>query len=54
MKEKTSTGRNSLILLLAAIIWGTAFVSQSVGAEHLGPLHLTRSGIPWARWFWCP
>lgn len=28
--------RQSLILLLCAIIWGTAFVSQSVGMEYIG------------------
>ncbi len=26
-----------LVLLLAAIIWGTAFVAQAVGMDHLGP-----------------
>ena len=29
--------RNSLLLLLAAIIWGVAFVAQSVGMEYVGP-----------------
>ena len=33
---KSTTTRNSLLLLLAAIIWGVAFVFQSVGADHLG------------------
>ena len=28
--------RQSLLLLLAAAIWGTAFVAQSVGAEYIG------------------
>lgn len=28
--------RQSLILLLCAVIWGTAFVSQSVGMEYIG------------------
>lgn len=27
-----------LLLILAAAIWGAAFVAQSVGAEHVGPL----------------
>ena len=27
-----------LLLVLAAAIWGTAFVAQSVGAEYVGPL----------------
>lgn len=28
--------RNSMLLLLAATIWGSAFVAQSVGMEHVG------------------
>lgn len=29
--------KNAFILFMAAFIWGTAFVAQSVGMEHLGP-----------------
>ena len=29
--------RNTLLLVLTAIIWGCAFVAQSVGAEYVGP-----------------
>lgn len=29
--------RGSLLLLVAAIIWGSAFVTQSVGMEYVGP-----------------
>lgn len=29
--------RNSVLLLLAAVIWGVAFVAQSVGMEYVGP-----------------
>lgn len=29
---------SSLLLLLAAVIWGVAFVAQSVGMEYMGPL----------------
>lgn len=29
--------RNSFLLLLTAVIWGVAFVAQSVGMEHVGP-----------------
>lgn len=29
--------RNSLLLLLTAAIWGTAFVAQSVGMDYVGP-----------------
>lgn len=33
--------RNSLLLLIAAIIWGVAFVAQSTGMEHIGPFTFT-------------
>lgn len=29
---------STLLLLLTAVIWGAAFVAQSIGAEHVGPL----------------
>lgn len=29
--------KGSLFLLLATIIWGSAFVSQSIGMDHIGP-----------------
>ncbi len=29
--------RGSAFLLLATVIWGSAFVSQSIGMEHIGP-----------------
>ena len=32
---------NSLLLLLAATIWGSAFVAQSVGMEYVGPFTFT-------------
>lgn len=35
--------RNSIFLLLAAIIWGGAFVAQSVGMDYVGPF--TFNGI---------
>ena len=37
MKTKETPLKNSLFLLLAATIWGIAFVAQSVGMEYLGP-----------------
>lgn len=40
---KTKTLRNSLLLFLAACIWGLAFVSQSKGMETMQPL--TFNGI---------
>ena len=36
MKNKQLT--NSLLLLLTATIWGTAFVAQSSGMDYVGPL----------------
>lgn len=35
MRQKTM--RANLLLLLTATIWGTAFVAQSVGMDHVGP-----------------
>ena len=29
--------RGALLLMLAALIWGTAFVAQSIGMDHIGP-----------------
>lgn len=34
---KQTKGTGSLMLLLAAIIWGSAFVAQSMGMDHIGP-----------------
>jgi drug/metabolite transporter (DMT)-like permease len=36
MRSKSIT--SSLLLLLAAFIWGSAFIAQSLGMDHLGPL----------------
>ena len=38
--EKMNTKKitSSLLLLLAALIWGSAFIAQSLGMEHIGPL----------------
>lgn len=38
--KKTQIG-NSLLLLLTATIWGSAFVAQSVGLEYVGPFTFT-------------
>ena len=35
---KINKTRNSLLLALAALIWGVAFVAQTTGGEALGPL----------------
>ena len=34
---KTNQMKNSLLLFLAAFIWGTAFIAQSKGMDHLSP-----------------
>ena len=33
--------RNSFLLLLTAVIWGSAFVAQSVGMDYVGPFTFT-------------
>ncbi|OUQ18467.1 DMT family transporter [Lachnoclostridium sp. An138] len=38
---KTSQLGHSLILLLTAVIWGVAFVAQSVGMDYVGPFTFT-------------
>ncbi len=37
-QKKSIQWKSSLMLFMAAFIWGTAFVAQSVGMEYLGPL----------------
>ncbi|MBR1816522.1 MAG: DMT family transporter [Lachnospiraceae bacterium] len=37
MVKKNNSLRNSFLLLLTAIIWGTSFVAQSAGMEYIGP-----------------
>ena len=37
-REGKISWKSSLMLFTAALIWGTAFVAQSVAMEHLGPL----------------
>ena len=34
---KSKQVRNSLVLVLTALIWGTAFVAQSAGGDAVGP-----------------
>ena len=35
--KRTSSVKSPLLLFLTAIIWGTAFVAQSVGMDYVGP-----------------
>lgn len=37
MKENPKQLRNTLLLVFAALIWGTAFVAQSIGSGYMGP-----------------
>lgn len=39
MKKKN--WEKSILLLITAVIWGAAFVAQSVGMEHIGPFTFT-------------
>ncbi len=34
---KQSSAKNLCLLFVAALLWGTAFVAQSVGMDHIGP-----------------
>lgn len=38
MKQKKTSVGSSLMLFLAAVIWGVAFVAQRVGMDYMGPL----------------
>ncbi|MEI3339631.1 MAG: hypothetical protein V8R80_06510 [Eubacterium sp.] len=44
-------GNKIICLFLAALIWGFAFVAQSVGMDYIGPLHSTVSEAFWGEWF---
>lgn len=37
MKQNQTSLKSSFLLFLAAVIWGVAFVAQSVGMEYVGP-----------------
>lgn len=37
MEQKKTSIQSSLMLFLAAVIWGVAFVAQSVGMDYMGP-----------------
>lgn len=39
--------RNTLLLMGASFIWGTAFVAQSVGADHMGPYSFLAAAAGW-------
>ena len=41
MAKKIAGARGALFLMLAALIWGTAFVAQSLGMDHTGPCTFT-------------
>lgn len=43
--------RNTLLLLLGALIWGTAFVAQSVGSGYVGPYTFWRLAAGWPAHF---
>ena len=43
--------RNTLLLLLGALIWGTAFVAQSVGSGYVGRIPFWRPAAGWPAHF---
>lgn len=43
--------RNTLLLLLGALIWGTAFVAQSVGSGYVGPYTFLAAAAGWPAHF---
>ena len=42
MKQQFESVRSGFLLLLAAFIWGIAFVAQSVGMDYMGPAEKCR------------
>ena len=38
---RQNTMKSSFLLVLAAFIWGVAFVAQSVGMDYVGPFTFT-------------
>ena len=43
MKKKETTG--SLMLFVTAMIWGSAFLAQQSGMEHIGPFTMQAAAI---------
>ncbi len=42
--------KNFLLLFTAAVIWGVAFVAQSVGMDYVGPYTFNMVRTCWAAW----
>lgn len=47
-RQPMSRLRANSLLLLAALIWGSAFVGQSLGMAGVGPLTFTGVRLCWA------
>ena len=45
MKQQFESVRSGFLLLLAAFIWGIAFVAQSVGMDYMGRVRLMHLGF---------
>ena len=45
MSERMKQMKNNVLLVLTALIWGCAFVAQSVGMDYVGPFTLMQSGV---------
>lgn len=48
---KKGSLKSSLFLLLAAFIWGVAFVAQSVGMDYMGPFSFNGPDLSLAPWY---
>lgn len=46
--------RADLLMLITAMIWGTAFVAQRVGMDNIGPFLFTGLRFLLAPWCCCP
>ena len=44
---QTKTLKSDLLLLLAAFIWGTTFVAQRLGHDHVGPMTYNAVRFAW-------
>lgn len=54
MADKIKNIKGSLILLLAAFIWGTAFVAQTSGADSVRDVYHLIPAAQWSeRFFYC-
>lgn len=53
MEKKVKELRANLLLLLTAMIWGAAFVAQSVSMDYIGPFTFLFAVPYWAALYCC-